>query len=187
MCFVSQLYKDFLTEQHITSSNKEFLNKLQTLKLLFLIRYKYGGAMVPAFVTIHNTANSASANNEATYLNNRQDNVYISFHYAVDDIQALQLLPNNEAGWHAGDGYGDGNRKSVAIEICYSTSTNLTLKNKSLDNGAQLAAKLLKTLGLSIDKLRKHQDWSGKFCPHDILERYGWESFKSLVLQYYLQ
>lgn len=58
--------------------------------------------MTPMYITIHNTANSAPAINEANYLNNRNDNVYISFHYAVDDIQALQLLPNNEAGWHAG-------------------------------------------------------------------------------------
>lgn len=148
------------------------------------LKYKYGGAMIPAYVTIHNTANSASATNEATYLNNRQDNVYISFHYAVDDIQAIQLLPNNEAGWHAGDGYGDGNRKSIAIEICYSTSTDLNKKNKSLDNGAQLAARLLKQNGWSITQMKKHQDWSGKFCPHDILERYQWTNFVNLVLSY---
>ena len=64
--------------------------------------------MTPMYITIHNTANSAPAINEATYLNNRNDNVYISFHYAVDDIQALQLLPNNEAGWHAGKVFSKG-------------------------------------------------------------------------------
>jgi N-acetylmuramoyl-L-alanine amidase len=111
------------------------------------LKYKYGGAMTPMYVTIHNTANSAPAINEANYLNNRQDNVYISFHYAVDDIQALQLLPNNEAGWHAGDGSGDGNKKSIGIEICYSTHSDVSLRNKSTLNGAQLAAQLLKQYG----------------------------------------
>lgn len=59
------------------------------------LKWKYGTAQTVKWITIHNTANKASAQNEATYLNNRQDNQYISFHYVVDDKQALQLLPEN--------------------------------------------------------------------------------------------
>jgi N-acetylmuramoyl-L-alanine amidase len=35
-----------------------------------------------------------------------------------------------------------------------------------------------------VDRLRKHQDWSGKYCPHDILDRYGWDNFKNQVQTY---
>lgn len=59
------------------------------------LKYKYGTTQTVKWITIHNTANRASAQNEATYLNNRQDNQYISFHYVVDDKQALHLLPDN--------------------------------------------------------------------------------------------
>jgi len=59
------------------------------------LKWKYGTAQTVKWITIHNTANKAPAQNEATYLNNRRDNQYISFHYAVDNIHAIQLLPDN--------------------------------------------------------------------------------------------
>ena len=151
------------------------------------LKYKYGVSMTPLWITIHNTANKATARAEASYLNTRTDNQYVSFHYAVDNIEALQLLPHKTAGYHAGDGAGDGNRKSIAIEICQSTNTDLSIRNKSTENGAWLAAKLLKDIGYGIARLRKHQDWSGKRCPHDILDRVGWENFKAKVQSYLTQ
>ena len=72
-------------------------------------------------VEVHNTYNDASAENEIAYMI-RNDNE-VSFHFAVDDKEAVQGLPLNRNGWHAGDGSeGTGNRKSIAIEICYSES-----------------------------------------------------------------
>jgi N-acetylmuramoyl-L-alanine amidase CwlA len=59
------------------------------------LKWKYGTAQTVKWITIHNTANKATAQNEATYLDNRRDNQYISFHYVVDNIHALQLLPHN--------------------------------------------------------------------------------------------
>ncbi len=59
------------------------------------LKWKYGTAQTVKWITIHNTANKASADNEAAYLNNRRDNQYISFHYVVDEKYALQLLPHN--------------------------------------------------------------------------------------------
>ena len=59
------------------------------------LKWKYGTAQTVKYITIHNTANKATAQNEATYLNNRRDNQYISFHYVVDNIHAIQLLPDN--------------------------------------------------------------------------------------------
>ena len=77
--------------------------------------------MIPEGITVHNTANDASAVNEITYMN--RNNYEISYHFAVDDIQAVQGLPLNRNGWHASDGgNGFGNRKTIAIEICYSLS-----------------------------------------------------------------
>ncbi len=80
-------------------------------------------------------------------------------------------------GWHAGDGSGEGNKASIGIEIAQSTNDNLAIKNASIENGARLAARLLKRFNFGVDRLRKHQDWSGKNCPHDILGRYGWTNF----------
>ncbi len=146
--------------------------------------YKYGAAM-PAvkYITIHNTANSAPAINERTYLNNRSDKTYISYHYAVDENEALQILPHNRGGWHAGDGKGSGNTASIGIEICRSTcyGDDAELYRRAEENAARLAASLLDEFGLPTSALRKHQDWSGKKCPHRILAEGRWEAFKVRV------
>ena len=55
--------------------------------------------MIPEGITVHNTANDASALNEIAYMTN--NNYEISYHFAVDDIQAVQGLPLNRNGWHA--------------------------------------------------------------------------------------
>jgi N-acetylmuramoyl-L-alanine amidase len=98
-------------------------------------------------------------------------------------MERLILFFSLSNGWHAGDGSGEGNRASIGVEIAQSTSDNLAVRNASLENGARLAARLLKGYNFGTDRLRKHQDWSGKFCPHDILERYGWPAFVNLVQQ----
>ena len=76
-------------------------------------------AMTPEFLTIHNTANNASALAEISYMNGNWNEV--SYHWAVDDEQAIQAIPHNRNAWHCGDGTnGTGNRRSIGIEICYS-------------------------------------------------------------------
>lgn len=86
-------------------------------------------------------------------------------------------------GWHAGDGNGEGNRASIGIEIAYSTADDVNLRQKAMENGARLAARLLKGYNFDVSRLKKHQDWSGKYCPHDILDRYKWTNFVNLVQQ----
>ena len=132
--------------------------------------------MTPEYITIHNTYNDASAMNEISYMLNNSKQV--SFHYAVDDTRAVQGIPLNRNAWHAGD--STGNRKSIAIEICYSKSGGERFK-KAEENAAILTAKLLKQYGWGIDKVKRHKDWSGKNCPHRTIEL-GWDRFLKMVL-----
>lgn len=44
----------------------------------------------------------------------------VSFHFAVDEREAVQILPLAIHGWHAGDGRGPGNTESIGVEICRS-------------------------------------------------------------------
>ena len=137
--------------------------------------------MTAEYITIHNTANSASAAAERNYLNSRQDNQYISFHFAVDETEAVQIMPLDVHGWHAGDGHGDGNMKSIGIEICRSTIYSSDIYYRAEANAVKLVAYLLYATGLTVDDLRMHYDWSGKICPHRIIEDNSWESFKQRV------
>ena len=134
--------------------------------------------MTPEYITIHNTANDASAVNEIAYM---KRNNYNSYHFAVDDVEARQGLPLDRNNFSCGDGAnGTGNRKSIAIEICYSKSGGARYVQAE-ENCVQLVAYLLKKYGLGVDRVKKHQDWSGKYCPHRILAENRWETFKNRI------
>lgn len=141
--------------------------------------------MIPRYITIHNTANKASAYNEVSYMNRNSNTV--SYHYAVDDKEAIQALPLDRNGWHCGDGNGYGNRASIGIEICYSTDYDSDKYSKAEENAVWLTAMLLKQFGLNLSAIKKHQDWSGKYCPHRILDNGAWQSFLGRVEDAYKQ
>lgn len=135
-------------------------------------------SMTPKFITIHNTANDAPAVNEANYHNS--NNNQVSFHYAVDDKEAIQVLPDNRNGWHCGDGQGNGNRKSIGIEICYSKSGGARY-TKAESNAVELTAHLLKKHNLPVSAVKQHYDWSKKNCPHRIRANGTWKDFLNRV------
>lgn len=135
-------------------------------------------AMEPVGITVHNTANSASADAEVSYM--ISNNNEVSYHFAVDENHAVQGLPLNRNAWHCGDGNGKGNRKTIAIEICRSTSDDESLFDRAEENTAELIAALCKEYGWTTDDIYTHQHWNGKYCPHKTLDR-GWDRFLSMV------
>ena len=156
-------------------------------------------------VTVHNTdwisvasgTTPAEQYTRATVNGNMKD---VRVHYYVDNTCAWQNLPHSLSGWHAADGSGNGNRRTIAIECIMSSAYNVTDK-KSEDNCARLAAALLKKYNLDINHLFTHTHWlnvrdgkSGtveylntarnpyKMCPLYILPH--WSAFKSKVQSY---
>lgn len=137
--------------------------------------------MVAEYITVHNTYNDAPAKNEVSYMIG--NNSSTSFHVAVDNVRVVEAIPFNRNAWHAGDGSnGTGNRKSIGIEICYSMSGG-----DRFDDAEELAAEyiamLLKERGWGIDRVKRHMDWSSKYCPHRTLD-YGWERFLNKIRRY---
>jgi N-acetylmuramoyl-L-alanine amidase len=142
--------------------------------------------MRPTSITVHNTANTASARNEAAYM--LRNNNYTSYHVVVDDIEAIQCIPFNRNAWHTGDGasVGSGNRSSIGIEIAYSNDNGFKGHKsskyiKAEDNAATYIAHVLKQYGWGIDRVKKHEDWSGKYCPHKMLSTNTWDDFLRLI------
>ena len=139
--------------------------------------------MNPEFIIVHNTANDASAMAEISYMIVNNDKV--SFHCAVDNTRIVQGIPFNRNSWNAGDGKnGDGNRKGISIEICYSKSGGEEFKEAE-KLSAEYIAYLLKQYNWGIDRVKKHQDFSNKNCPHRTLEE-GWQNFLNLI-NFYLE
>lgn len=134
--------------------------------------------MTPEFLIIHNTANDASAMAEISYMIGNNNKT--SFHVAVDNERVVEGLPFNRNSWNAGDGgNGKGNRKGISIEICYSKSGGERFEEAE-NLCASYVAYLLKQYGWGIEKVTKHQDYSGKYCPHRTLDM-GWERFLNKI------
>ena len=133
------------------------------------------------YITIHNTGNFKAGAHAAAHAAWLQTvNELVSWHYTVDDMEIYQHLPDDETAYHAGDGSGDGNRKSIAIEICVNADGNLLA---ATDNAARLAARLCRKHNIPLENIVQHHHWSGKNCPAQLRgnEPYSWEMFLSKV------
>lgn len=134
--------------------------------------------MTPIGICVHNTSNDASAENEIAYMTG--NNLSTSFHYAVDDKAVVQGIPEDRNAFHAGDGAsGEGNREFIGLEICYSKSGGERFVQAERNAAAFIAAKL-REYGWDISRVRKHQDFSGKYCPHRTLDM-GWNRFLDMI------
>nr|GFD20076.1 hypothetical protein [Tanacetum cinerariifolium] len=131
-----------------------------------------GQPLTPTFITVHNTANAdhgANALMHAQYLKGAEARQrQVSWHFTVDDHQCVQSLPLDERGWHAGTGLG--NASSLGIEICENAGIDQAAANS---RAALLVAALLRHLGLAITQVVPHKHWSGKQCPHLLLDANG--------------
>lgn len=134
--------------------------------------------MTPNGVTVHNTANDATARNEANYMKN--NNSSTSFHDVIDDKEIVHCIPHNRNAFHAGDGEnGNGNRKTIGVEICYSKSGG-TRFDQAEQNASVYIATILKKNNWTTKNVYRHKDWSGKYCPHRTMD-YGWERFLNMI------
>ena len=106
------------------------------------------------WITVHNTANDAPAADEINYMVNNTNTV--SFHYAVDDKEIVQGIPEDRNAWNAGDGNGDGNMRSISIETCFSLSGGERFIQAE-KNTAEFVAEILKRKGWGIERVKKHQ------------------------------
>ena len=131
------------------------------------------------YITVHNTdnyTNYANAKAHANYL--RYTDEKKSWHLTVDDTSIYRHLPDEECGYHTGDGFAtqSGNRNSIGIEICVNRDGDLV---KATDNAIRLIRMLMAKHNIPIENVVQHNNWSGKDCPHELRlgNPYTWETF----------
>lgn len=148
-------------------------------------RVSFGRGNPRNYLTIHQTGNTSERANAMAHHNlQARSGVGYGWHWQVDDEMAIQTHDHAFKIWHAGDGRGKGNTESISIEICVNSDGNY---KKSVENGAKLAAMILKEENIDINNMVQHNYWSGKDCPHEI--RYGkdgitWTDFVNKVKNY---
>ena len=161
---------------------------MYTLKKDFLKeghKYRPGGSNTKNTITIHSTGNpSSSAENERKWLDNPENYRVASWHYVVGECEVIQAIPDRETAYHCGN--STGNTYSLSVEIVESGERSLVLLT-----AAEFVADKLKELGLGIDALRQHFNWSAKDCPRILRNKdyiqgaMDWDWFKKVVRMYY--
>src|SRR5699024_7045642 len=143
------------------------------------------------YIAMHETDNTkptATAQAHAD-LQSRGNDRDVSWHWQVDEVEAIQSFRNDQKCWHAGDGLkGRGLNESIAIEVCVNGDVK-----KAWDNAARLAAHLLQADDVAASTtadIEQHFNFSGKNCPQ--LLRAGkhglsWEWFITNVQKYMKQ
>lgn len=126
--------------------------------------------MIVKGITIHNTGNSLSANeNYQILLSQKKPNLC---HYLVDENEVINCWSEDNEASHTGKGYDFGNRFTIAIEICRSSSDKDTYIEAE-KNAVSLIKDLMKKYNLKNDDLYFHIDFNTKVrCPHRILDIY---------------
>lgn len=143
-----------------------------------------GTPMRPDWVTIHNTSNrgpGANAESHRRYLlSDDAEGREVSWHFTVDDTEAIQHVPTDEVAWHAGP---RANTSSIGIEICEHAGID---QDAADDRAALLTALLLAELHIPLAHVRTHKSWTGKECPRLLLQTPGgWERFLARVAEHY--
>lgn len=141
----------------------------------------YGGRNPIRYIVIHETANTSKGANANAHArlqangNSRQ----ASWHYTVDDKEAVQSFDDRAQCWHAGN--RKYNEQSIGIEICVNSDGNY---RKAVDNAAALARYLMQKYNVSISRVVQHNHASGKDCPRYLrsgAKGVNWVDFKRLL------
>ena len=132
------------------------------------------------YITYHETDNFAAGATAAAHAN-LQSNGYTSasWHWTVDDKEAVQSFNHHVICWHAGDGKnGIGNTQSIAVEVCVNKGNN---REQTKKNAAELIARIAKDEGIPLSNIVQHKRWSGKNCPSVLISEGGWNAFINQV------
>src|SRR5690625_3625097 len=119
-------------------------------------RVTYPGTNSKKYIVIHETANTrkgANANAHARLQangNSRQ----ASWHYTVDDKEAVQSFDDRAQCWHAGN--RKYNQQSIGIEICVNSDGDF---KKAVDNAVKLTKYLMDKYNIRSEERRVGKEW----------------------------
>jgi hypothetical protein len=136
-----------------------------------------------AWITVHENGNPDSdARDEREFVKNGGGDKKVAYHFAVDRNRAVQILPLNCRGKHAGN--TDGNATSIAIET--SQMEPDTANNQTQENLRALVAAIITRderiefgdgeFEFSHQRMKAHREWAGANprCPERMLA--AWEN-----------
>lgn len=142
-------------------------------------RKTYSGRNRRLYITIHETGNTSKGANARAHANlqSRGNSRQASWHWTVDDVEAVQSYEHTAQCWHSGKGRDTGNLDSIAIEICVNSDGNYT---QAVANAIELTKQIMRQENIPASNVVQHNKWSGKNCPTK-LRKSGWAAFKAAL------
>lgn len=126
-------------------------------------------SMVAEYICIHDSGKlfNGDITSASRYLNEISEEP--AWHFSVDiDNNIIQHLPLNENAWHCGDEEdGDGNRKSIAIEMIINRNFTEEEIKAVQDNCIELIVELISQYKIPIENIKQHYDFNDLHnCPY---------------------
>lgn len=132
------------------------------------------------YIVVHETDNTGTGANADAHarLQFNGNSRGASWHWTVDDKEAVQSFPHTASCWAAGT--DKGNLEGIQVEICVNQDGNF---GQALENAAALVNKLMKDLNIPISRVVQHNHFSGKNCPRNIraAKPMNWSTFLTMV------
>ena len=123
-------------------------------------------------ITIHESEPDGTTAQEIFDYLNTESKENIAYHYICDDVQILQILPDNWGVYSVSSNKDWSSMHTISIEIVGSISNSKY--QEAQDNAVGLIRTLQETYGISDDMIFLHNDFDSRaFCPKTILDRYG--------------
>lgn len=135
------------------------------------------------YLAIHYVGAVSSAKNNCVYFYSTYRGA--SAHYFVDANSIWQCVQDKDISWHCGaNSYWHPycrNSNSIGIEMCcYTNNGKLDISEAVISNTIELAAYICKKYGITIDRVVRHYDITGKNCPAPLVaDNNRWVDFKN--------
>ena len=143
------------------------------------------------FIVIHYTGAKGTAKNNAIYFSRTK--LQSSAHYFVDENEIWQSVEDKDRSWHCGGGLQGKNghafhgictnSNSIGIEMCVKQDSNGNwyFEENTVKNTVGLVKMLMQKHNISIDRVIRHYDVTGKNCPAPYIDEAAWKQFKDKI------
>ena len=148
--------------------------------------YAAGRSGPVEYIVIHYTSNQGdTAKNNADYF--AREKVGASAHYFCDENEIWQSVKDSDTAWHCGAKtyrHPDcRNANSIGVEICMNDKTG-AVRQGSIATAAELVCYLMQRYGVPVDRVIRHYDVTGKYCPGPMVDDPAlWAAFKQSLTQ----
>ena len=148
--------------------------------------YAAGRSGPVEYIVIHYTSNQGdTAKNNADYF--AREKVGASAHYFCDENEIWQSVKDTDTAWHCGaKTYRHPecrNANSIGVEICMNDKKG-NVRQGSIETAAELVRYLMQRYGVPVDRVIRHYDVTGKYCPGPMVDDPAlWTAFQQSLTQ----